>query len=971
MKYLLLFLILLSSSLANIATVSALKGDARIERGNKNIIAKVGSKLLEKDIIHTERNAKVQLIFKDDTIVTLGKNSALNIETYLYDTKNPKNSKTNLNFFKGAFKTITGKIGKVNREKFKLKTKSASIGIRGTIILGNQDIIACTQGGISVESLGTGTKVEVNANELTTVQENGDLSVPEEYTQDTLNELSANLEPEEESTQTNDEESTSDSNSTSKSEESEESEESGDDDPNNEEQSESNENESSESSENESLESDENESLTSDENQEDETLNNESSDEQVSSDTTNNSENSSDESIDESSMSESDNLSISNENILDESDEINQVDDITSTAEKVTEDSNETEVEQPRVSFNLVGRSLGAYYDSGSFSNSFNHQDNTNAAGVVGVFRATRIDDKIKINERFSRLASDSSREFINKKANKEFSSLGTPKTGGYTGHSDITSTNDLSFSYTRNNSTISGNYKIEVDNMGEVFILYYDGEAFDVSGGTAEYNELIVFGKKGSVFKQERKKIYVYKDFINMSFKKDSDGKYTESSLDKNTDAGFEYYNGKLKSFTHLNKDFHSSGAEEFILGSNKEVKSYRNKYNFNYKSSLNLSSYISGSTEGSIKFLGSDIQTINYLLSSNENKKDYSASTATTTATSSKTNGASFLLSDQIKDAKTTGTVNLSGFINADAYGKDTSNTTLRKSSSNLTLTIDRASGDISGSASIDSGTTPENKITMAFSGDISNNTSYYINDDIFGLMADKDNSNYKVENNEYSLDDNTAYLIAVPDGAFIDNEFKLFDSDDNPLTSDDDASWGYWTAKFSKSSLNNNEYFVSPFSTWVSGIQVSTAIMDGVLDASSNTRYSFEGAVIGTVLNGTSGNLETIITDGSAVNSVKMNFDLGGGTNSLTSSTMNFSSSNTQWNMNMNNAEISNTGFTSSLSGTNITGSLEGKFYGSGSIKSVGGSFNSSLDATSTTENGVTTIHKAQGVFKAVKK
>ncbi len=132
-----------------------------------------------------------------------------------------------------------------------------------------------------------------------------------------------------------------------------------------------------------------------------------------------------------------------------------------------------------------------------------------------------------------------------------------------------------------------------------------------------------------------------------------------------------------------------------------------------------------------------------------------------------------------------------------------------------------------------------------------------------------------------------------------------------------------------------------------------------------------FTCSSCVVTKRLNDSSGNLESIITDGSSVNSVKMNFDLGGGSNSLTSSTMNFSSANTQWNMNVNSTEISNTGFSGSLSGTNITGSLEGKFYGSGSIKSVGGSFNSSLDASGSAENGVSTIHKAQGVFKAVKK
>ena len=203
MKYLLLMLLFFSSMFASIGKVSAVVGDAKIERGNKNIVVKIGIPLFEKDIIRTKKNAKVQLIFKDNTIVTIGKNSALDINTYLYDKKNPKNSKTDLNFFKGAFKTITGKIGKINREKFKLRTKSASIGIRGTIILGNQTVIACTQGGISVES--AGITVDVNANELTKVEENKAPSKAENITNNDLNNLEKSLEPASDTTTKDDE----------------------------------------------------------------------------------------------------------------------------------------------------------------------------------------------------------------------------------------------------------------------------------------------------------------------------------------------------------------------------------------------------------------------------------------------------------------------------------------------------------------------------------------------------------------------------------------------------------------------------------------------------------------------------------------------------------------------------------------------------------------------------------------------
>ena len=63
-------------------------------------------------------------------------------------------AKSEFNVSKGAFHAITGQIGKVNPEKFKLKTKNATIGIRGTEIYGDQSRVFCTQGAIFVNSFG-------------------------------------------------------------------------------------------------------------------------------------------------------------------------------------------------------------------------------------------------------------------------------------------------------------------------------------------------------------------------------------------------------------------------------------------------------------------------------------------------------------------------------------------------------------------------------------------------------------------------------------------------------------------------------------------------------------------------------------------------------------------------------------------------------------------------------------------------
>ncbi|MFK2822035.1 FecR domain-containing protein [Arcobacter sp. YIC-80] len=182
MKYILLFFMLVTVSLANIAKISTVVGDAKVQRGSSSIPINVGLEILEKDIVYTKDNSKVQLIFKDNTIITLGKNSSLNISEYLYDPKTPKNSKANFNFFKGAFKTITGKIGKINREKFKLRTKNATIGIRGTIVLGNQQFVACTQGAITVESFGQ--EVDVEANEITIIEKNKPPTKPKTITKE-------------------------------------------------------------------------------------------------------------------------------------------------------------------------------------------------------------------------------------------------------------------------------------------------------------------------------------------------------------------------------------------------------------------------------------------------------------------------------------------------------------------------------------------------------------------------------------------------------------------------------------------------------------------------------------------------------------------------------------------------------------------------------------------------------------------
>ena len=142
---------------ASIGQLSMVDGNVEIIRDGKVKIAKLNDELEKLDIIKTDKNSKAKITFNDNTIVTIGKESIVNVEDYVLEDKNVK---FEASVIKGAFHAISGKIGKINPDKFRLKTKSASIGIRGTEFLGDINQVACLKGKILVFSNGEERAVE-------------------------------------------------------------------------------------------------------------------------------------------------------------------------------------------------------------------------------------------------------------------------------------------------------------------------------------------------------------------------------------------------------------------------------------------------------------------------------------------------------------------------------------------------------------------------------------------------------------------------------------------------------------------------------------------------------------------------------------------------------------------------------------------------------------------------------------------
>jgi hypothetical protein len=169
MKKIILILLFISNFLLanNIGKIVSFNGEATILREGKTIQVDKNSAFQKDDTLNTKENTKLQILFLDETIISIGQNSTLKINDYLFEEKN---TKAEFTMAKGIFRTITGKIGKIAPENFKLKTKSASIGIRGTQIVAalenNNEKIFCTEGQIEIKNNITKDSVILNNGEF-------------------------------------------------------------------------------------------------------------------------------------------------------------------------------------------------------------------------------------------------------------------------------------------------------------------------------------------------------------------------------------------------------------------------------------------------------------------------------------------------------------------------------------------------------------------------------------------------------------------------------------------------------------------------------------------------------------------------------------------------------------------------------------------------------------------------------------
>lgn len=132
---LLCFLVILPNNclaeIESIAFVDSVKGEVMIVSSEIAVKAVQNMKVIPGDSIKTGSNSSVGLIFEDDTVVSLGPGSEMEIDEFLF---NPAERQLSFvaRMIKGTFSFITGQIAKLAPQKIILETPSATLGVRGT-----------------------------------------------------------------------------------------------------------------------------------------------------------------------------------------------------------------------------------------------------------------------------------------------------------------------------------------------------------------------------------------------------------------------------------------------------------------------------------------------------------------------------------------------------------------------------------------------------------------------------------------------------------------------------------------------------------------------------------------------------------------------------------------------------------------------------------------------------------------------
>lgn len=107
-------------------------GDVRVVNATGERAAVRGGEVEANDTVVSGKGGMAQLRLTDGAFIALRADTVLRIDKYHYDSKKPESNDTVLSLAKGTMRAFTGAIASFNKDRFKMQTKTATVGIRGS-----------------------------------------------------------------------------------------------------------------------------------------------------------------------------------------------------------------------------------------------------------------------------------------------------------------------------------------------------------------------------------------------------------------------------------------------------------------------------------------------------------------------------------------------------------------------------------------------------------------------------------------------------------------------------------------------------------------------------------------------------------------------------------------------------------------------------------------------------------------------
>ncbi|MCF8496176.1 MAG: FecR family protein, partial [Alphaproteobacteria bacterium] len=120
-----------------VGTVQEVSGEATVTHADGSVeTIQIGTLIFQGDIIETDADGAVNIVFVDETSFAVSEDARLAIDEYVFDPAT-QSGESNFSVLKGVFVFTSGLIGRDDPDDVQIDTPVGSIGIRGTIIAGD------------------------------------------------------------------------------------------------------------------------------------------------------------------------------------------------------------------------------------------------------------------------------------------------------------------------------------------------------------------------------------------------------------------------------------------------------------------------------------------------------------------------------------------------------------------------------------------------------------------------------------------------------------------------------------------------------------------------------------------------------------------------------------------------------------------------------------------------------------------